>query len=82
MASCRSCGAQIGWATDIGGKPVPVDPGEREDGTLAVQEAGGKLHARYLRKDGAVTAGERRTVSHFATCPQAGEWRTQGGGHG
>lgn len=80
-AACKSCGAPINWGTDPQGKSIPVDPGEREDGNLAVQERfGGGLHVRYLRKGGVLTVHERRTTSHFATCPDRDQWRERGRG--
>jgi hypothetical protein len=80
MAECRSCRAPVDWAKDPAGKLVPVDPGERANGNLAVQEVAGVTHVRYLRKDGVLSDGERRTTSHFATCPQADKWRGRGRG--
>ena len=81
MASCKSCGAEIDWAVDTAGKRIPVDQGEREDGNVAVFRPADNsgLIARYL-KHGEQLIDERRTVSHFATCPQAEKWRERGRG--
>jgi hypothetical protein len=35
------------------------------------------LYFRYLKKGEEVTPGRKRAVSHFATCPQAGQWRSR-----
>jgi hypothetical protein len=47
---CDSCGQPIEWgrviATD---RPIPLDPGERPDGNLAVLDENGKLLVRFLR---------------------------------
>lgn len=57
---CRSCGAQITWATFASGKHTPLDfPGEKrividEDGIAHVYDT---------------------FVSHFSTCPDAAEHR-------
>ncbi len=71
MASCNSCGAAIEWAESATtGKSVPIDLEPTKDGTLAV--VNGKAHA-YTLEDLALKR-ERRT-SHFATCPDAADWR-------
>jgi hypothetical protein len=78
---CKSCDAPIIWAKDPAGQPVPVDQGEREDGNLAVQHArGGGFHVRPLLEDGALTVHEWRAASHYATCPDAEQWRERGRG--
>jgi len=35
------------------------------------------LYARYLKKGESPAPGHHRGVSHFATCPQAGQWRSR-----
>lgn len=37
------------------------------------------LRFRYLRKGERPTPGHHRGISHYATCPQAGQWRKQPG---
>lgn len=79
MAACKSCGVAIDWAVDPKGKRVPVDQGTRHDGNLAVRQiAPGSLAVRYLRSRDTTLHGERRTTSHFATCPDAQQWRDRG----
>jgi hypothetical protein len=79
MANCKSCGAAIDWAVDPAGKRIPVDTGQREDGTLAVQPlGGGALAVRYMRKGSVLSVDEYRAVSHYATCPDAKAWRERG----
>ena len=78
MANCKSCRAEIGWAVDTKGKRIPVDAGEKPNGNVAVQEVGPRLYARYLAKGGIPAESERRTTSHFATCPDARAWRERG----
>lgn len=73
MASCRSCGAAIEWATsETTGKPVPLDVAPAPKGNLAL--VAGKAH-RYGDEDAKVH--RERRVSHFATCPQADSWRSK-----
>jgi hypothetical protein len=73
MASCRSCTAPIEWAEWAdSGKPVPLDPGVAANGNLAL--VAGKVH-RYGPED--VRLARDRRVSHFATCPDAAQWRSR-----
>lgn len=75
MAQCKSCHAEIRWAiSDRTGKPMPIDVTPTENGNLYLYPNHGDVHAR------AATADDRRLkrelfTSHFATCPQAAQWR-------
>jgi hypothetical protein len=74
MSTCRSCGAPIEWAR-IGEKAIPLDVGTVDDGNLevlATMPDGSPVVHRL--EHGEAPMGPRRR-SHFATCPQAGEWR-------
>lgn len=63
---CRSCGAPVEWAELVTGKRMPFNP------PIVV-----------VRTQGSMLAGDRTieevdstvTLSHFATCPQAKDWR-------
>ncbi len=71
MASCRSCGASIEWATWANsGKPVPLDVAPVPNGNIAL--VGGKVHTFTA---GDERLGRERRVSHFVTCPDRDEWR-------
>lgn len=73
MATCRSCGADIEWVTSATtGRPMPVDVGPASKGNLAV--VSGRAHA-YSKTDEGLH--RERRVSHFATCPDAGDWRSR-----
>lgn len=73
MANCRSCSAPIEWAEWAdSGKAVPLDVDPAENGNLAV--VAGKVH-RFTADDARL--GRERRVSHFATCPDAGKWRSE-----
>lgn len=84
MASCDSCEAPIDWTVTEAGKRMPVDAGEREDGNVIV--TAGTRNGRPVLLSRAVTGGElpmpgeRRTTSHFATCPDRDKWRDRGRG--
>lgn len=71
MASCRSCNADIEWATWAdSGKAIPLDVGAAPNGNLAL--VAGKVH-RFTAEDEKLERDRR--VSHFATCPDAKGWR-------
>jgi hypothetical protein len=76
---CRSCGADVLWVQWRSGKRMPVDavPDMRpppKGGTLVLFVSHGKL---FVHTYDAVADGPKRNrfTSHFATCPEAGEWR-------
>src|SRR5262245_16187809 len=64
--TCRSCGAPIEWAQLTTGKRMPFDP------PIVVLQTEGNLimGLRVIEHiDSTIT------ISHFATCPHAKEWR-------
>lgn len=87
MSRCRSCNAEIVWATTlIGGKAMPVDPTPSPDGNLLLaavdpDDASAGYAAIMLTNltDEARASAERAAVvlheSHFATCPNADQHR-------
>lgn len=75
---CRSCGVLILWATTEAGKRMPVDAEPSLMGNLWLDYAGDGSDpvARPVTLENAhLEETETRFVSHFATCPEAGEWR-------
>ena len=65
MSNCRTCGAPILWAVTGQGKRMPLDVDRRP--VLVVE---GELD------DGtAIVSQQAGYTSHFATCPQADDWR-------
>lgn len=66
-AKCRGCGAEIIWAVTADGHWMPLDA--KFEGRFVLE--------RSKRDDGtALIAVSRATyVAHFATCPQADEFR-------
>ena len=82
MASCDSCHAVIDWALLPSGKRIPVDRASAGDpkGKLAVKRLDdGQLHARYLKKGDQPEGGEKRGISHFASCEFADQHRKSRG---
>jgi hypothetical protein len=67
------------WAETEKGKRMPVDEEPNKEGNIILQE--------YLQEDTPTAVyvgkpdpnplfdGPLRYMSHFATCPQSGEWR-------
>ena len=73
MANRRSCNADIEWAEWADSrKAVPLDVGAKPNGNLAL--VSGKVH-RYGPADEKL--GRERRISHFATCPDAKDWRSR-----
>lgn len=73
MSTCRSCGARITWLETDGGKKIPVDEDPVPYGNIVV--IGGMAHVIGTRDVSELAFVEPRYRSHFATCPQAKEWR-------
>ena len=69
MPHCRSCRRGIVWITMKGtGKRMPVDADSIEQRVVLVDTG-----------EGIVGEIMRTGVSHFATCPNAGQHRRRGG---
>jgi len=70
---CRSCKAEVIWTVTDRGKAMQVDAAPVAGGNIELIEStdGTVPLARYVKAEPEVA----RHVSHFATCPQAGEWR-------
>lgn len=78
VCRCRTCGAEIKWLRLPSGKKMPCDVGAvrfRPDASAVgsfVTEKGAIVRGAAVA-DG--EPGEIGYVSHFTTCPQAGEFR-------
>jgi hypothetical protein len=60
--TCRSCGAKVDWYETTGGRKVPINANEVPVRSQTMED--GRVSITFL--------GEQ---SHFATCPQANQWR-------
>ncbi|MBZ0118671.1 MAG: hypothetical protein K8H88_16840 [Sandaracinaceae bacterium] len=73
---CRSCKALVLWTVTESGELMPVDFAPSADGTIAIKpgtHAGKRVwRSRVVRLD---ERGVMRRKSHFASCPNAPEWR-------
>lgn len=85
IEKCRSCEAEIIWATTAKGKAMPVDAEPCPDGNVGLQPNADPReppHAHMLTAnahrhmpDGMHPAGFTRHKSHFATCEFAAQHR-------
>lgn len=81
MAKCKSCGAPVRWVTfPATGKHAPLDLVRTLNGSIALLDpAADKPQAYVVAKEhrpGTLFAThETLYVSHFATCPNAGQHR-------
>ena len=74
MSACRKCAARIVWAVTERGKSMPVNRDPVENGNLVLEEQDGR--PPIARKpDELLDRDLPRYVSHFATCPNAEEFR-------
>lgn len=72
ISQCRSCGTSISWKRTATNKAIPMDPDPVEYGGNIVFR---RDTAVVLKKGEASEAGEKRYVSHFATCVHAKQHR-------
>lgn len=69
MNNCKSCGRSIEWGVTNKGSKMPLDVGEYPDGNLVIV-------AGIIRMfDSTAHEGQPRRRSHYASCPQAPQWR-------
>jgi hypothetical protein len=84
---CRSCNAELIWATTEKGKQIPLDAEPGADGNIRLEERSYPVYGRgpLVREEIVLTAvpapyeGEERQgdryLAHFATCKDAKKWR-------
>jgi len=74
MSYCRSCDAPVFWVRTETDRSMPLDVEPRDDGNLALEPCpDGEIRAVPFSP--LLHPTQLRYVSHFATCPQAREWR-------
>lgn len=81
MSTCRSCHQRITWLRTPGGKAIPVDEDPSDEGNILIDVERCQLVAKVFKNADAArefAPEEPRYLSHFVTCPQAGEWRRRG----
>lgn len=79
IEACRSCDAPIIWAGSVAtGKPMPVDAVPTPDGNVELRRVGFQRAMAVVHAAGTglfPATDQPLRKSHFATCPQADEWR-------
>lgn len=77
-STCRSCGRPIVWGETEAGKKIPMDPEPSIDGNLTrtASTVDGRIHylIKYYKR-ARETPGVTTYKSHFATCPDAKNFR-------
>lgn len=84
MGKCRACGAPIVWVRTQAGKAMPCDAKVRwytaaPNGRLKFVLITGEVVAGELAEDLKNATGIGH-ISHFATCPNADDFRRKRGG--
>lgn len=82
-STCRSCDAEVVWITSRKGKPMICNAQliqgiEDPQGTLRLILSDGSVKRARPLRGREPHIGQpfvEGRVSHWATCPQAGEWR-------
>lgn len=82
---CRSCAAPIAWAVTVKGRRMPLDRDPVADGNVTVDGPldGPSPPMATVHPAGQVPLDDgdgARYVSHFATCPNAGQHRRRPAG--
>jgi hypothetical protein len=76
LALCRSCTAPISWHLTAQQNLMPLDPTPHPGGNVRVDQDG-IAHVVGSTIDLFDTTDDgTRYQPHWASCPQAGEWRT------
>lgn len=88
-ARCRSCRARVVWVVTTHRKSMPIDADPVPTGNIRMtgrerpnRYGTLKPEVEYIDTSALFVdlADEPRYVSHFATCPNAEEWRSRQGG--
>lgn len=79
MAKCKGCGAEIIWIGTAGGKSIPCDPAqvyywERAKAKGKVVTPNGEVLSCVFEGDPQKATGIGY-VSHWSTCPCAGQFK-------
>jgi uncharacterized protein YfaQ (DUF2300 family) len=87
LPTCRGCGAVIRWIKSSAGKAIPCDPELLQEWLDSDAPATEKRRLALVTAEGQVIAGKQGSiltpgaravegyVSHFASCPQAAQFR-------
>lgn len=75
MATCRSCHAEIVWAMTEAGRRIPIDAEPQTDGTIRLVDRSYEGRMERFAQIAGKSTTEVRYVTHYATCPDAADWR-------
>lgn len=77
MSRCRSCDAEIVWATTAVGKAMPLDAIPNDAGNVEVttDAQSGLLRVIAVHKEPPMFGEAPVYMPHHGTCPNANEWR-------
>ena len=86
MPNCKTCRAEIRWAVTVNGKKIPIDAAPAAGGNITLSERAKQAPiAVMLDAQGNAplpalqpSAEAPRYTSHFATCPDAENYRKAG----
>lgn len=77
VAECRRCHAEMIWCRTGRGKKMPVDAEPSSEGLFVIEGDEQDPLVRRLPNDMAATYTGDKYTSHFATCPNADEFRNK-----
>lgn len=84
MSECKTCSAPIRWVVSAAtGKRMPIDPDPTPGGNIGLDLSGMVAAAHVYAGEKLMAIRERGSdlyLSHFVTCPQAGEHRKESNG--
>lgn len=78
VATCKRCSAEMIWCRTGRGKKMPVDAEPTAAGLFVLEGDEQDPLAHRLANDAAATYTGEKYTSHFATCPNADEFRQKG----
>jgi len=79
ISECRRCHAEMIWCRTGRGKKMPVDAEPTSDGVFVLEHGeSSDPVVRRLSNDAAATYTGEKFTSHFATCPNADDFRNKG----
>jgi hypothetical protein len=73
--TCRYCPAPLLWAKTERGSGMPLDLGDHPGGNMAARTDGGQVVVRSCPPGRELHPGERRVMTHYATCVGADKAR-------
>lgn len=79
LTRCRGCRRTVFFATTQGDKKIPIDEKPANDGNLLVATSGTQLPTATVMRSGQAAGMREQGVptykAHFATCPNADDFR-------